>query len=229
MNAAFPIAVAVALAVPFAKSRNRRNYFFVALLVLLGVAASSMHLSSLGMLAWPERARLQAGLDVVLFIIAVMGDRVIPMFTNNGIPGTRASRRPAVESLALGSVLALLGADLLQAPAGVIAVVAAVAALAHAARLHLWQPWRTLRMPLVWVLHAAYAWVVVHLVLRALAAVGLVAESLATHALTIGVIGGITIGMMTRTARGGRLLPTASKSRVTRWSSARQRSASSAR
>jgi uncharacterized protein involved in response to NO len=54
----------------------------------------------------------------------------------------------------------------------------------------------------VWVLHAAYAWIVIYLALRTLAALGLAAEPLAIHALTIGAIGGMTIGMMTRTARG---------------------------
>jgi uncharacterized protein involved in response to NO len=39
-------------------------------------------------------------------------------------------------------------------------------------------------------------------VLRSLAAFGILAEALAIHALTIGAIGGMTIGMMTRTARG---------------------------
>jgi len=51
-------------------------------------------------------------------------------------------------------------------------------------------------------LHAAYGWIVIYLVLRALAAVGLVAEPLAVHALTIGAIVGMTMGMMARTARG---------------------------
>jgi uncharacterized protein involved in response to NO len=83
-----------------------------------------------------------------------------------------------------------------------VAAVALVAAVAHAARLALWQPWRTLHTPLVWVLHAAYAWIVVHLALRTAAAVGAVPESAAVHALTIGAIGGMTIGMMTRTAKG---------------------------
>jgi uncharacterized protein involved in response to NO len=66
----------------------------------------------------------------------------------------------------------------------------------------LWQPQRTWRTPFVWVLHLGYAWVPVHLGLRALSELQLVAAPLATHALTIGAIGGLTIGMMTRTARG---------------------------
>ncbi|GIK86645.1 MAG: hypothetical protein BroJett026_21260 [Betaproteobacteria bacterium] len=201
-NAAFPLAVAAGLAVPLARSGNRRNYFFVALLAFLGLAAAALHLSLAGALAWPEQASLAVGLDLVLFIVAVMGGRVIPMFTNNGVPGTKAERRPWLEKLALGSLIVLTVADLAAAPAAAVGAVAALAAAAHALRLALWQPWRTLRTPLVWVLHAAYAWIVVHLALRAGGAFGLPAGTLATHALTIGVIGGMTIGMMTRTARG---------------------------
>ena len=202
VNAAFPIAAAAGLAVPLARSRNRRNYFFVALLVLLGLVTLAVHLARVGIVALPQRASLQVGLDAVLFIIAVMGGRVIPMFTNNGIPGLRATRNPAVEKLALGGLLLLLAADLLRVPPWAIATLAIAVAIVHAVRWWLWQPWRTTSAPLVWVLHAAYAWVVVYLVLRALAEWGVIAPPLATHALTIGVIGGMTIGMMTRTARG---------------------------
>ncbi len=201
-NAAFPLAVAIGIGVPLVRSGNRRNYFFIVLLVLLGLVTLAVHLSFLGVLEWPQLVSLQVGLDVVLLIMAVMGGRVIPMFTNNGIPGARATRHALVEKLALGGVLALLAADLLQAPVTVVAALALALAAAHAARLYLWQPWRTGSTPLVWVLHAAYGWIVVYLVLRAMAALGFIAEPLAVHALTIGAIGGLTIGMMTRTARG---------------------------
>ena len=42
----------------------------------------------------------------------------------------------------------------------------------------------------------------VHLALRGFAGFDLAPPGLATHALTVGAIGGLTIGMMTRTARG---------------------------
>jgi uncharacterized protein involved in response to NO len=165
VSAAFPLAVAAGLAVPLAKSGNRRNYFFVALLVAFALAALTLHLSYIGVLPWPERLSLFAGLDLVLFVIVVMGGRVIPMFTNNGIPGTHATRRPIIERLALGSVLVLLLADVLQVTGTLLAVIAIVAALVHSIRLYLWQPWRTVRTPLVWILHASYAWIVVYLAL----------------------------------------------------------------
>jgi uncharacterized protein involved in response to NO len=76
----------------------------------------------------------------VLFIMAVIGGRVIPMFTNNGIPGAQATRQPMIEKFALVGVLVLLGVDLLPVPSVLVAVIALVVAFAHAARLYLWQP-----------------------------------------------------------------------------------------
>lgn len=202
VNAAFPLAAAASLAVPFAAARNRRNYFFVALLALLSLATAAVHLNQLGVLAMPGWAGIQLALDVVLFILCVMGGRVIPMFTNNGVPGAAARRQPAVDRAALGTVLALLAADLLHLPGSIVGAIAAAAALAHLARWLLWRPWRTARVPLVWVLHLAYAWIPLHLALRAGAAAGFVSASMATHALTTGAIGGLVVGMMTRTSRG---------------------------
>jgi uncharacterized protein involved in response to NO len=201
VNAGFVLAVAIAIAVPLARAENRRNYFFIALLAALGMAALMAQLPS----TWTDSAQrigLRVGLDLVLFIITVMGGRVIPMFTNNGVPGAQARRQPLVEKAALGGVLLLALADLSGVPDAALAALTGALAIAHGVRWWLWQPWRTLRSPLVWILHAAYAWIVVHLVLRAVAAVGEIADPIATHALTVGGIGGLTLGMMTRTARG---------------------------
>ena len=202
VNAAFPVAVAVAIGIPLLRSRNVRNYFFVGLLVLMGMLILAVHLVLREFFQISPRLALQLALDVVLFIMVVMGGRVIPMFTNNGVPGTNATRRALVEKLALGTVILLFAADLLQLPRTMIAVIAVTGALAHGVRLTLWKPWRTCGTPLVWILHAAYAWIVVHLALRGLFALDLLAGSYATHALTVGAIGGLTLGMMTRTARG---------------------------
>ena len=201
-DTAFALAAAAALAVPFLRAGNRRNYFFVALLVGMGAANLTFYLSMAGVLDLPLQRSLQVGLDMVLFIMVVMGGRVIPMFTMNGVPGVFCARFPWLERLAPGSILVLLAADVLGAPDAVIGLVAAVAALTHVARLGLWRPWLTLKTPMVWILHFSYAWIVIALALRALAAFELVPASLATHALTVGAIAGLTLGMMTRTSRG---------------------------
>jgi len=209
---AFAIAAAIGIAIPLVASRNRRNYFFVPLLLAFGAANLAFYLAMAGVIDFSVSRGLQVGLDLILFVVAVMAGRVIPMFTNNGIPGTNATRRAWLERTALGSTLGLVAVDALNLPPAAIAIVACVAGIAHAARLALWKPWATTGKPIVWILHLSYVWIVLHLALRALAALDLVPASLATHALAVGVIGGITIGMMTRTSRGhtGRPLQTLS-------------------
>jgi uncharacterized protein involved in response to NO len=201
-NTAFPLAVAAGIGIPLAESGNRRNYFFVGLMVLMAAAVLAVHLAQLQVFRLADWLGIQIALDVVLVLTTLMGGRVIPMFTNSGVPGTAAQRRPLLEQFALGCVLVVLLADAFQLKGIVLIVVLGVAAVAHALRLALWKPWKTLQVPLVWVLHAAYLWIPIHLALRALAEAGLVPPPLATHALTIGAVGGLTIGMMTRTARG---------------------------
>jgi uncharacterized protein involved in response to NO len=172
------------------------------MLTLMSAAAGFVHLAQLGVVDFPPWLGLQLGLDLVLFIVSVMGGRVIPMFTNSAVPGAAAARKPLVEKATLGLVLVLVVADAGGLKGVSLAVVAALAGLAHGTRWVLWQPWKTHRTPLVWVLHLAYLWVPVHLVLRAFAELGGVSSSSATHALTVGAVGGLIIGTMTRTARG---------------------------
>ena len=204
VNVAFPLAAAIALAIPFVAARSRRNYFFVGLLLLLAAAQLAFHFQQLGVASAAGWASVQVGLDVLLFIMAVMGGRVIPMFTNNGVPGANASRRPWLDKAALAAVLALLAADALQLHGWPLAVLAALAAAAHGARLALWRPWATTRVPLVWILHAGYAWVGAGLILLGLAA--LVPEAVpftaGIHALTAGAMGVETLAIMTRATRG---------------------------
>ncbi len=210
VNTAVPLWAAWGLWRALKAGHNQRNYFFVGLLVAMGGASAMVHGVQLGMWSVPEglAARMATGLgipvalDVVMFMMAVMGGRVIPMFSNNGVAGMNARRHPRVEKIALGSVLALLATDALGLHGGWAAAVLTVALAAHATRLTLWEPWKTTPNPLVWVLHAAYFWVLVHLGLRVGAELGLWAPGPATHALTLGGIGMMTLGMITRTALG---------------------------
>lgn len=201
-NMLFLLAVALAIADPLLKSKNQRNYFFVGLLALMAMAGGLVQLALRGIVSLPAQFGLQLALDVVLFIMTVMGGRVIPMFTSNGVPGTKTERLPWLEKSALGAVILIFLADLVGAPALLLALLAWGAALLHGYRFRLWQPWRTFKTPLVWVLHTGYAWIVIHLILRGIDALWPLGGSFATHALTVGAIGALTLGMMTRTARG---------------------------
>ena len=201
-NVALPWLAAWGLWRALRAGNNRRNYFFAGLLVAMGVASGVVHLNPLGLLQLPAGFGLPLALDLVLFMIAVMAGRVVPMFSNNGVPGLKARRDDRTEKAALGSVLLLLGLDALGLRGWPAALACALALAAHGRRWWLWQPWGTLRKPLVWVLHAAYLWLLVHLALRCAAEFGWLPAGPATHALTVGTIGMITLGMITRTALG---------------------------
>ena len=92
VNAAFPIAAGIGLAIPLYRARNKRNYFFVGVLFAFGIAQFTLHLAQLGVLTLPGWVGVQVALDLMRFVMAVMGGRVIPMFTNNGVPGVQARR-----------------------------------------------------------------------------------------------------------------------------------------
>jgi uncharacterized protein involved in response to NO len=202
INTLFPLAVAVGIGVPLVRSGNRRNLFFIVLLILIATAELATHLALLDIVALPDRLGVQTALDVILLVMTVVGGRVVPMFTSNGVQGAQVQRDTLVERLVPASMLGVLLADLLPVPTGLLAIILAVGAAAQAARVLLWRPWQTLRVPMVWILHIGYFWIPVHLTLRLLSEVDLVSPPLATHALTVGAIGALTLGMMTRTARG---------------------------
>lgn len=202
VNVAFPLLAALGLGRALVAGGNRRNYFFIGALAMMGLAQALVHAALAGWVQLPSSMGLQLALDLVLFIMAVMGGRVIPMFTNNGVPGAGAQRHALVERAALGSVLLIMAADALQVRGLPLAALLAAAAIAQATRLALWRPWAVRSNPLVWVLHVAWCWLVLHLLLRAAAEAGWIASSPAIHALTAGAIGTLTLGMMTRTARG---------------------------
>jgi len=202
LDAAFIVASMLAIGVVLLKARNHRNLFVLAVLTAFLVANSMFHLAVAGRIDVSPLKAVRFFVFVIVVLTCVIGGRVIPTFTANALRGVRQwrDRRLDWASLAL-TVLALLLA-LLPVSAGIIAVACAVAAALQAARLAGWNPWATRGTPILWILHVSYAWIPIGLVLLALGALGVVPESAGLHALTIGAIGGLIIGMITRTALG---------------------------
>lgn len=203
VDAAFLPAVALGIGVPLVRSRNRRNYFFIGLLLLLAAVNASFHLGTLGVIAGHGTLMLRAGLYVVVVIVSVMGGRVIPSFTANAMPGVRIVRPAWLERAAI-AVLVLAFVALLAWPVSTQgAVLCAGAAALHLWRQALWAPLATRGKPILWILHLSYLWIPAGLLLYAAAAMtAAVPASAALHALSLGAVGGMIIGMITRTARG---------------------------
>ena len=184
------------------RARNRRNLPLVMILVLLSLANLVFHVAVIGTIKVSPMSALQAGLALIVMIECVMAGRVVPAFTMSATPGLKLRVRPGLERATL-SVTALALALWVFAPPGPITLVAfGLAAALHLVRQWQWHPWVTRSRPILWILHAAYAWLALGFGLLALAQIGLVAVSAGVHALAVGATGGLIIGMITRTARG---------------------------
>ena len=137
------------------------------MLFAFGIAQFTPHLAQLGVPRCPAGMGVQVALDLMMFVMAVMGGRVIPMFTNNGVPGVQARRNETLDASRSARCWRCWRPIWPALHGAAMAVLLAPAAALHAARLSPVAALITLRTPLVWVLHAAYAFIVLHLALRA--------------------------------------------------------------
>ena len=209
VDLAFLPALAVVIARPIVASGNRRNYVMLVVLGILAVANLSVHLDAAGVLPGWQLRGAHVGVDVLVLLSAVIAGRVIPMFTRNATGSKRVvSSKPldlaAIAAIALYGVLDTAMPH--SAAPGLAALAASVLVVARASR---WGAVGALRDPLLWILHLGHAWIAVGLLLRAGSVLlpGIPASA-ATHALTVGAIGSLTLGMMVRVSLGhtGRLL-----------------------
>jgi uncharacterized protein involved in response to NO len=173
-------------------------------LVALSTANVFVHLDALHeMPVGTGRRACLAAVDVVVLVSLIIAGRVVPMFTRNatGVATIRSS--PPLDALAAGSMAALTIVDVVMPEGAFAGVAAALVAVLVLARMRTWGTRHTLAHPLLWILHAGHAWIAAGLALRAVAELThAISGSLATHALTAGAIGSLTIGMMARVSLG---------------------------
>ena len=203
---AFFPALAAALAGPLIRTRNVRNYPFLLLLGLLFAADAAFHAVSAGRLALPFDP-LRFAANIVLVMVVVVGGRIVPAFTRNalvraGLP-TSIRPEPLLERASLAAIAAVVVVDVVAANTVAAGVVAAIAAVLIGARLARWEGLRTVRMPIVLVLHVGYAWVAVALALKAVSLLtGAAWAANWLHAQTAGVFGTMILAVTTRVALG---------------------------
>ncbi len=210
VDLAFLPLAAYAMAGVLRRSGNKRNMPLVGLLALLALANALFHAAVLGWLPLSAVAPVHAAIVLIVIIESIIGGRVIPMFTNNGVPGAGAKVQPRVDKTAL-ALMVLAGLSWVAGLHGwPMALLASLAGAASLVRLAGWQPQRTMGTPLVWILHMGYAWIGIGFLLLALASLGVGTASTAFHALAVGSMAGLIIAMMTRTTLGhtGRMLKT---------------------
>ena len=195
-------ALTASIGLPLVRHGEKRNLLFLPLMLGFFVANLLVHLELLGLHSGVARHGIFLGLYLIILLIVLMGGRVIPFFTGRALPGVVIKRRPIIESLAPLTVIAFVVAELLFPNSEVAGALAGLAAIINGVRVISWYSHRYWKVPLLWVLHLGYAWIVVGFLLRAAASLGLIAAQFTIHAFTVGGIGVLTIGMMARVSLG---------------------------
>ena len=182
-------------------ARLWKNFALLGLVILIGVFNTWFY--SILLLGLPVNALLpiELALLVILQLLVVMGGRVIPMFTQNGVPGITIWKPAFFSKLTpLLTALGIIGWIALPPPLAFSACL--TAAVVNLLRWLGWKPWLTLKHPMVWVLQLGYFWIPVTFLSMGLDSLGLISHSLPVHALAVGAMGLIIAGMITRTAMG---------------------------
>ncbi|MBK8174896.1 MAG: NnrS family protein [Rhodospirillales bacterium] len=185
--------------------RNWRNLPIAGALAGLCGADIAFHIGALNSGETAAAARL--AIAVLILLICLIGGRIIPSFTRNWLAKRGQGRLPAsfngFDKIALAVTLAAMACWTYEPQSSFTGVATAAAAACNLVRLARWAGERTTPEPLLWILHVAFLWVPVGLVLLAITAFGgAVPPSAGVHALTGGAIASMILAVMTRATLG---------------------------
>ncbi len=207
LRVAFFPALALAVAVPLVRTRNLRNLPFIVLLTVFFVADLAFQARQHGSIMGDSVDGLRLAINVVMLMIVIVGGRIIPAFTRNALVSIRRDARirarRVIDVASIVAAVSVLAGDLYAADSSTAGYLAALCAGLLFVRLSGWSGIRTLDIPLLWVLHLGYFWLVVALALKAiwiLSGVGWAMNWI--HAFTAGAFGTMILGVMTRVALG---------------------------
>jgi len=196
-------ALTVVVGLPLILANSRRNYLLLASLPALWLCDVHHHLQSSGLLPSSSLRTDLVAVDLIVLILVIITARIVPLFTRNALDDERIRSHPGFDIAAILGIVAVSIVEVFASSGYIMAVAAGAAGCLVLARSLHWGAWRTVGRPILWVLHLGHAWIGVGLLLKAASAASLgVPPSAATHALTAGAIGTLTLGMMARVTRG---------------------------
>jgi uncharacterized protein involved in response to NO len=208
VDLALPTALAFVLARPLLAPNQRHNRLFLAALALLVASSTGFHVHAAGVLQPLLGARVGlVAVDIFVVLVVLVGGRIIPAFTHNALQRAGSARRvtslPWLDRVSIALVWALVIADGAGSPAALAATVRVLAAAALLMRMAGWQTIWTRRDPLLWSLHAGFAWLPVGLVLLAFWQIDAsFPRAAGLHALGIGGFGTMILAVMSRVSLG---------------------------
>jgi uncharacterized protein involved in response to NO len=201
IDLAFLPAVALAIRPALWKGPQKMNRIFVPILAAMMLANLLVHLQTLGITSTAGR-----GIDMMLYMVVMLvlmiGGRVMPFFTQGAIPDAVPKRYPKVEIGTFIVLCILIAAGVLYPEPWIMGSLALLLAATQVIRVAGWHHPKVWGIPILWVLYTSFIWIIAGFVMTALAYADVLNLTQAKHALTIGGIGVLTLGMMSRVSLG---------------------------
>lgn len=200
IDSAFLIVLAAVLAREIIAGKNWRNLKVLGVVALLAASNAIFHYETLNGSAFGGYG-IRLGVGTIVFLIILIGGRIIPSFTRNWLVRQEPGRLPTpvnrFDAFAVGLAVAALITWTIAPEFVGGRILNALAAVTHTIRLARWAGWRTIPEPLALILHIGYAFLPLGFLLLA---IGDGAQI--PHAWMVGVIGVMTMAMMTRVSLG---------------------------
>jgi uncharacterized protein involved in response to NO len=198
----FP-AVFVMVAPQLLRASNRLYLLLLPILFALFAANFVHHVAASGANLPVAGAALRGAIYAIIVLYVLKGGVLTPIFTGNALRergrGDQAPFEMPLEVACMSFLLLLAALDLAGAPSSVTGLAAVACALAHGWRVARWKGWLVIDVPMVFVMHLGFAWLVFAFALKAIAELtALVPESAWVHAFTLGSLGMMMLGLMMR-------------------------------
>lgn len=205
LDCGFLLALALVVLRELLLSGNRRNLVVALAVFLLASANITFHAGYLSGSFDPGYGS-RAGLSLFILLIALVGGRIVPNFTRNWLQSKKIKNLPAtfglLDKVALAALIIGMALWVVLPEAWFSALGLVLCGVLHLMRLARWKGGLVLSEPLLAVLHLGYLWLALGLIL--LGATGLAPGMTiaAHHAIAVGAIGTMTLGVMSRAILG---------------------------
>lgn len=190
------------LLLPYLTHQNSaKNKIFLLLLSGLFVLNLGYHISQNSSYSFDLGLLMKMSLDIFLGIIIIISGRIIPFFSAKALGTPQVSPQLKLDKLITISFAFYFFSQCFSFPV-VTKFFAALLAVLNLYRFSRWEYKLAMKVPLLAVLYMGYLWLIIGFSMEALGLYSAQLAVLSKHALTIGCLSVLCLGMMTRVGMG---------------------------
>lgn len=204
----FPLAFTFAIGREIIMGKNWRNLKILILLVMLFCANCLFDGEAFAQVYAADSYGARWALAIAVFLIAIIGGRIIPSFTRNWMVKQSITNLPVPHDKIDQAIMIFTAISLvlwvIWPDAIFTAIIGGICGLANLYRLIRWHGWLTQKEPLVWVLHLGFLFIPLGFIALTLSTFDILHGGRAPvqHLWMAGGIGLMTIAVMTRASLG---------------------------